>query len=349
MDFLNFLAKIPTAPNDLWGKLINWLEGGILNYAVVLIVLTLLIRVVLIPFDFYNKIVSKKNMQMQMNMRPELEKINKLYANNPNMKNQKLNELYKKNGFNIYGTCFGMLFYLVLTSVIFFTLFATLNKMSAFKLYQEYTILNDTYVATEAAATTEYNLNPVDGVTVEVYAKNAAEQAVVTKYGEIKNGFLWIKNIWRPDTGAKVTLNYKTFLKTTGVTSEEITQENYEKIMNPIQISYNGWNGYFILAILNAGLTVLSMYLSELASKIRAKKKGLPYVSAMGQNKAMMVVMPLIMAMFLIFNNAAFGIYIVTGSLFMCVTSPLISLAVDALVEKKDKKNKKDNKPIYSR
>lgn len=348
MDFLSVLGQI-TAPTGLWAKLINWLEGGIANYAVVLIVLTLLIKVVLLPFDFYNKYVSKKNMQMQVEMRPELEKINKLYANNPNMKNQKLNELYKKHNFNIYGTCFGMLAYMVITMVVFFTLFSTLNKMSAYKLYQEYTTLNDTYTIVETQAREEYTLNPVDGVSIEDYATGKAQNAVVVKYGEIKNGFLWIKNIWRPDTSGKVTLTYDNFLKTTKVSTEEISKENYEKIMNPIQAEYKGWNGYFLLAVINAGLSFLSMYLSDLASKIRAKKKGLPYVSNMAQNKAMMIIMPIIMGLFMIFYNAAFGIYILTGSLFMCITSPIISIIIDSIFEKKTNKNKNKNKPEYSR
>ena len=346
MDFLNFLGVI-NAPTGLWAKIINWLEGGIANYAVVLIVLTLLIKVVMLPFDFYNKIVTKKNMQMQVEMKPEIDKINKLYANNPNMKNQKMSEVYKKHNFNIYGTCFGMLLYMVLTMVIFFTLFSTLNKMSAYKLYQEYTILNDTYVVTEASAREAYTSNPVDGVTIDDYIKGEAEKAVVTKYGEIKNGFLWIKNIWRPDTSGKVTLDYNNFVKTTKINKEEITQENYEKIMNPIQAEYKGWNGYFLLAILNGGLSFLSMFLSELVSKSRAKKKGQPYVSTM--NKSMTIVMPIIMALFMIFYNAAFGIYILTGSLFMCVTSPLITIIIDNIFEKKANKNKNNNKPEYSR
>ena len=43
------------------------------------------------------------------------------------------------------GTCAGMLVYLVLTMVIFFTLLNTLNGMSAYKLQNEYDVLYNTY------------------------------------------------------------------------------------------------------------------------------------------------------------------------------------------------------------
>ena len=130
MDFLNMLLSVE-APTGLWANLINWLEGSIASYALVIILLTLLIKLVMVPFDFYNKFVTKKNQMMMVKIQPELEKINKHYANNPNMRNQKTAELYKKNNYNVYGTCAGMLVYLVLSMVIFFTLFSTLNGMSA--------------------------------------------------------------------------------------------------------------------------------------------------------------------------------------------------------------------------
>ena len=63
------------------------------------------------------------------------------------------------------------------------------------------------------------------------------------------------------------------------------------------------------------------------------KKKGLTYVKT--TNKTMMIIMPVVMALFTIFYNSAFGIYIVAGSLFSVVTSPLITMFVDAIFEKK--------------
>ena len=61
-----------------------------------------------------------------------------------------------------------------------------------------------------------------------------------------------------------------------------------------------------------------------------------------------MFVMPIIMALFTIFYNSAFGIYIVAGSLFSVVTSPLITMSIDAIFEKKELKEK-SKKPSYSR
>ena len=125
-----------------------------------------------------------------------------------------------------------------------------------------------------------------------------------------------------------------------------ITEDIYNKVMDPIQEEYNGWNGYFLLAIINGLLSLGSMYLSELISKTRAKVKGMTYIKT--NNKTMMIVMPVVMALFTIFYNAAFGIYIVAGSIFSVLVTPFITLIVDAIFEKKAEKEK-SKKPSYSR
>lgn len=352
MDILRLLGAVEH-PTGLWASLIDWLEGGIANYAVVIILLTLIIKVVMLPFDFYNRFVSKKNSVVMAKLQPELNKINKNYANNPNLRNQKTAELYKKNNFNVYSTCLGMLLFLVLSMTIFFTLFSALNAMSAYKINEEFNTLNNTYnMAYEGAYESYDEIVMKDELvleqysTAESYATAMAEDAVIYEYGEIKTGFLWIKNIWRADNWSKVTLDYEAFLKETKQTEEVISEADYNKVMTPIQNEYSGWNGYLLLAIINGGLSLFSMWISEYISKQRAKKKNLPYVGT--TNKSMMITMPVIMALFTIFYNAAFGIYIVASSLFSVVTTPIISIVVDVITEKNEKKNK-PQKPSYSR
>ena len=319
MDILNNILSVK-APTGLWANIINWMEGGITNSIMI------------------------------AKIQPDLDKINKTYANNANMRNQKTAELYKKNNYSVYGTCIGLVVYMVLSMTIFFTLFSTLNNMSAYKISQEFDVLNSTYLSVYETYYNSYETDKTNGLTAELsqeeYATGKAQESVVTKYGEIKNGFLWIKNIWRPDTGAKVTLSYNDFISTTKEDKNLITEEMYNKVMDPIQQEYNGWNGYFLLAIINGGLSLASMYLSEMVSASRAKKKGLTYVKT--TNKTMMIIMPVVMALFTIFYNSAFGIYIVAGTFFSVLTSPIITLIVDKMFEKKAKKEQ-SKKPSYSR
>ncbi len=356
MDFLGNIALLldgVKAPTGLWASLINWLEGGIGNYAVVLILLTLMIKLVLLPFDFLNKYLSKKNMRQQAIIQPELEKLNKRYGNNKQLLNQKTMELYKKNNVSMYGTCAGMLVYMGLTLTVFITLFSTLRGMSAYKIKQEYETLKTTYVATiqqqEGDVSEDVIFSEENGIS-EV-TLTLANEAVVQKYGEIKSGFLWIKNIWRPDSTAKVTLSYKNFLKETKLSAEDISETQYNVVMNPIATSdkYSGANGYFILAILSCLATLGTTLITNALRKFRAKRKGVPYIKGADGNIVTIVIMALIMGLFTLLYTSAFGIYIVTGNLFTLITSPFVSLLVDIIDEKKAKKQAQTKKVSYSR
>ena len=355
MAIVNLLSV--SAPGGLWGGLINWLSKGISSYAVVLIVLTLIVKVVLLPLDCVNKYTSKINTRKQAEIAPEIEKINKRYANNKEMLNKKTMEVYKNHHYNIYGTCVTMLLYMVLTLVVFFTLFNALNKMSAHKIYKEYTTLRATYaveLGLESNATDEELVEAgtyVEGTTTdEQKAKiDSANAAVVAKYDEIKESFLWIKNIWRPDTSAKPILSYKSFVSNSKISNKEVSESAYNLVMDPVRNENNGWNGYFLLAVLSALTTLGSFYVNNLVAKFRAKRKGKVYIKSAEGNKTMLIIMPIIMGAFTLMYNAAFGLYILTGNLFTLITGPLITIFVEWLDERKMKKEQQKYTVSYSR
>ena len=349
-----------SAPTGMWESIINWLGKGIASYAVVLIVLTLLVKFVMLPLDVLNKYTGKVNARKQAEVAPEIEKINKRYANNKQMLNQKAMEVYKRHNYNIYGTCGTMLVYMILTMVVFFTLFSALNKMSAYKIYNEYSTLRTTYCVNigltseatdeEIIAKTTLAEGASDEETLEhneMIAK--ANSAVVAKYDEIKQSFLWIDNIWRPDTSASPVLAYDSFVSNSRIDKAEVNEKAYNLVMQPVIDANDGWNGYFILAILTAITTVLSTYINTLVSKLRAKRKNKEFVKGAENNKTMLIIMPLIMGIFTLFYNAAFGLYILTGNLFTLITGPLITLLIEYIDEKKVQKQQNKNKISYSR
>ena len=79
---------------------------------------------------------------------------------------------------------------------------------------------------------------------------------------------------------------------------------------------YSGWNGYYILCVIAALSTFGSLYISTLISK-RKKKNAIADPAMQTQetsNKAMNIIMPIIMGAFTLAYTASFGIYNVTGS-----------------------------------
>lgn len=355
MGLLNAIELIE--PNGFWSTIISGLEKAVKNYALALILITIIIKLVMVPFDFINRYTSKKSSRKQAEMKPELDKINAKYANDKNMLNQKTMEVYKSHNFNIMGTCFGMLIYLVLTMVVFWTLFGSLNTISSYKIGDQFLKVRQVYYA-------EYGIDEnalPEGSTMfaewnkltddEKQAKaDIAHEKVKEKYEETKSSFLWIENIWLADTTVDPVMTYSDFISKSEITEEMITEEEYNMIISPLSNDYRGNNGYFILAILAAGLNFLSMTMNGFISKIRAKKKGVdPTLMKGGSNKIMTIVMPLIMGVFTLLYNAAFGLYIVAGALISVITSPLITLFVDML--EMDAINREKNKyiAIYDR
>ena len=68
-----------------------------------------------------------------------------------------------------------------------------------------------------------------------------------------------------------------------------------------------------------------------------------------GNNKLMTIIMPLIMGVFTLFYNSAFGLYIVAGALITLITSPLVTLFVDMLEYDAITKEQQKTVAIYDR
>ncbi len=141
--FLN--AIVIAEPTGVWEKIIMAFHNGIPNYAWAIIVFTLVLKVVLLPLDFFNRKITAKNTKLQTIVQPEIQKIQKKYGNNKQIINQKTMEIYKKYNYNVTGSCVIMLVNMALTLFIFITLFSGLNSMAAYKVGYQYQEMEKTY------------------------------------------------------------------------------------------------------------------------------------------------------------------------------------------------------------
>ena len=355
MDLLNAVTLVK--PLGFWPGIIYGMEGAVGNYALALILVTIIIKLIMVPLDFVNRYTSKKSARKQAEIKPELDKINAKYANDKNLLNQKTMELYKAHNYNITGTCFGMLAYLVLTMVVFWTLFGALNNISAYKIGDQYLQVRKEYfavyeidvdsLADEQTVMDAYNAK-LETLTEEqqIELKNTADKKAKDKYDQVSTSFLWIKNIWLADSTVSPVMKYDDFIKKSKVTKAQVSADEYNLVISPMSSVERKNNGYFVLAVLAAGLNYLSYGINNWISKARAKKKGLdPNLASNTSNKAM----PIIMGIFTLFYNAAFGLYIVAGALITLITSPLVTLFVDMLEFDAISKEKQKTVAIYDR
>jgi membrane protein insertase Oxa1/YidC/SpoIIIJ len=145
-------------------------------------------------------------------------------------------------------------------------------------------------------------------------------------------------------------MSYGDFIKTSKLSGDLITEEEYNLVIDHIRGTERKNNGYFFLAILAAGLQYLSVTVNNWISRRKALKQGVdPQLMIGGAGKAMTFIMPLIMGVFTLFYNAAFGLYIVAGALIALITSPLVTLFVDMLEIEAIKKEQNRTVASYDR
>lgn len=380
------MVNLTLAVGGLWGTIINWFMSFIPNFGVTIIIITVLIKLLMSPLEVHQKITAKKNAEKQAILQPKLEKLQKQYGNNKQLLNQKQMELYKKENYNVMGSCFGMLINLVLTLTIFITLFSSINAISQNNIKQEYTTLQNEYVTVyKNNLATNGNITITDNMTFEQIetalsnaglstdeiaslkasaSANASKQTSI-KYGEIKEGFLWIKNIYRPDTWASVFPSADEFVAISGINFNNVSAENvytdilgntyetkdtaitafkndFNLVTADIQKDYTGWNGLLILVILAAGVTVLSQIITTISTKAKKQydKKGNELETKAPSSKLMLILLPVLMLIFAIQYSAAFALHIVVNSVMSVLIGYVTTLVMNKIEKRKALKNK---------
>ncbi len=352
---------LATMPTGLWEKIIVAFENAFGSFALSIIVLTVIIKLVMSPIDFFNRRTNKKMATMQQKVKGQVEALNKKYANDKKTLNQKLGELYQREKINPMGSCFTMLINLGLTFAIFITLLNGMNAMASYKIATEFETLQTEYVASYVS---ENGGNIYDEITANpdksIYeickpymeqmnaieneeTKNGvlaiANENVAKKHKEIKEGFLWIDNIWIADSPFQNSIpSFDSYAGTARLTKDQKTDEYrqiYEQIMNPLRETNGRANGYFILLILCAGLSFLNQWLM-----MKKQKEENPQAPT---NKAMLFIMPIFMGIFTLFYTTMFALYLVSSQLVSIGLTPLINLISDKCDKRQQAKQEDKN------
>ncbi len=116
------------------GQIIEWLISGIGYVGLGIIVFSLLLKLIVLPLDIYQRVVMRKqNNKMQENQ-AKMEKLQKQYANDKEKYNQKVMEMYRENGISMFSSCLPM----ILSMVVFFSAIGGFNAYSKYANIQNY-------------------------------------------------------------------------------------------------------------------------------------------------------------------------------------------------------------------
>ena len=181
---------------------------------------------------------------------------------------------------------------------------------------------------------------------VREFVKDNARKAAADYYRGHKNGFLWIRNIWYPDSPLnKEVPTFSSFSSsvsraTSGIDAsyEEYYDEVIHYLKNPgyeVNGKYEGdrVNGYFVLIVLAIGLMFLQQFIMMRAQK-DANELSTVDGSGAKQNKWMMIMMPIIYGVFSFFYSAAFSLYMITNTIYGLITTLIINKVMDNVFKK---------------
>ncbi|MCH5152748.1 MAG: membrane protein insertase YidC [Clostridiales bacterium] len=392
----------------IMGKLVRWMHSWIGNYGWTVVVFTVFLKILMLPFDFWQRYAARKSSLKMQQMQPIIEGIDKRYGANTQRANEEKQKLYKKQGFSMMSSCLPM----IVSMVIFIIIFAGLRNYSAYSSIQNFKNLSNTYYETYAeqiadtegehysvelkeaydkAYTTAHDsaINDAqdDEYTAELkgkiagilaaqevnadaceHFKAAAIDAVKTYYENNHESWLWIENVWQPDTWASIMQPYEGGAFAGGGFSTTVNLEKYpdhtkgEDTYNIIRKAVletgghgkNGtWNGFMILPFLSIGLSFLSIFISQRMERKNRKGEVVQQNAQQATtNKMTMIMMPLIMAYCGFIYTGAFAIYMVVNYAMTILTIITMRWPVEKMVNRsfsKDDKKNKSGKATYMR
>ena len=125
------------------GKIIRFLIEGVGSVGIGIILFSLVLKIIVLPFDVYQRVAMRKQNLKMKEQQARMEKLQKQYANDKNLYNQKVMEMYKENGISMFSSCLPM----ILSMVIFIVAINAFNSYSQYSNLQNYNTIVNTYDA----------------------------------------------------------------------------------------------------------------------------------------------------------------------------------------------------------
>ncbi len=336
LEVTHFIAKFMVLLND-----------GIGNFGWTVIAFTVILKLILSPLDIWQKVIARKNSKAMERMKPQLEALQAKYGDDKQRYQQEQMALYKKEKYSMLGSCLPT----IVTLVVFFIIFAGFRQMVGYQFASDY---QKSYATYDTAMTSqlgdEWEMSTQDAAEYSA-AKEIAQKEVYEFYSsddqKQMREFLWIKNVFVPDSWKTAVPDYVTVTGQSGFATskmEGVMKNEYEDVMGKV-LNTGGWgkegkwNGWLLLP-------VLSILLSLVSQKMLTKAQGTPPPAANGKAadsmqanmKMMQYTMPIMIGVFALFYSGAFALYMFVSSLVSVVFQLVFNLVgkcVDVMQSKK--------------
>ncbi len=146
---------------DWLGQIVKAIVEGVGIIGVGIIVFTLVLKAITLPFDIYQRVKMRKQTLIMREMQPELEKLQKQYANDKQAYQQKMMELYKKNGYSMLGACLPMIISLVIL-IVSFAAFRSYSNYANLAIYEQMSVEYNAAILVNSADGVDYTLQKTE-------------------------------------------------------------------------------------------------------------------------------------------------------------------------------------------
>ena len=305
------LSDIVTVP---FGWLLNLLYELTANYGVAMILFAILVKLILLPMTAKGK----KSMMKMSRLTPQIQALQKKYADDQTKQQQAVQELYKREGVSTCGGCIWSFIPLLI-------------------LFPLYTVIRQpvTYMLGETAENAELIVNAIQSAAADLFSANKY-YAQITAARHIPEFISEIKAVLpeiSQDTLAGVNFN---FLGIDLGMIPTFNVFNWEKYDWPTI-------GLFLIPLLSAGSQVLCMLISQkLNNSVVTNEKGVQDEEAVKNsqqaqsNKMMMWMMP-VMSLWIGFTvPCALSLYWLISGVVSIIADSLLTVHYRKIYDAED-------------
>ena len=282
--------------SDLFRLVLDLVYNVVGSYGWAIIIVTVLMRLAVLPLD----IRQRKGMRIQQKLQPQLQAIQKKYANDQQAQQRKTQELYKEANYHPLSGCLPM----IVQMVIIFAFFGAQRSIA-------YEQIEGMFLAAQ-----ELFPNPISDTTFE--------------------GFLWVKNLWQADTfdigisqiNSGLIPTWRQIAAYENYTDLFIlVEDTYNSVMAPsIEAFSEKSNGLFILPVVATAMSFLQSKLTMSNQAAQPQQQANANGAAPQMNmKMMQYMMPVMSLIICTTTSAAYALYWTTTSLIAVISYTIMN------------------------
>jgi len=178
----NILSTSVSLLENVSNKSLNWI-GNVIKFIVErpfwsvgvgIILFTLILKFITMPFDVFSRVASKSNSLKMEKMRPELQRLQKQYANNKQLYQQKVMALQKKSGYSPFSACLPSIIAIIIFIVV-------INAFNDYSTYANRKLVNKMINSyNNTLVENEYVIENVDSEGNKTYTLDTASSGYTT-------------------------------------------------------------------------------------------------------------------------------------------------------------------------